>query len=79
MRCHECKSTQHFVQQCPYKKVEDVKMTVHITLIAGSASKEQEVLLAESLARGILDSACTKTVAGKTWTEEFLSMLSEDE
>ena len=79
MRCHECKSTQHFVQQCPYKKVEDAKMTVHLTLIAGSASKDQEVLLVESLARGILDSACTKTVAGRTWTEEFLSLLSEDE
>ena len=54
-------------------------MTVHITLIAGSASEEQEVMLVESLARGILDSACTKTVAGKTWMDEFLSQLDEKE
>ena len=79
MRCHECNSTQHFVDNCPNRRVEEANMTVHITLIAGSASEEQEVMLVESLARGILDSACTKTVAGKTWMDEFLSQLDEKE
>ena len=79
MRCHECNSTQHFVENCPNRRVEEANMTVHITLIAGSASKEQEVMLVESLARGILDSACTKTVAGKTWMDEFVSQLGDQE
>jgi hypothetical protein len=91
MRCHECESTRHFVRECPYrkeegdkkvedvKKVEDTKMTVHLTLITGSACEEQEAMLVETLARGILDTACTKTVAGRTWTEEYLSLLSDSE
>ena len=54
-------------------------MANHVTLIAGSASKEQDVMLKESLARGILDSACTKTVAGKIWTDEYVSMLTNQE
>ena len=79
MRCHECESTRHFVNDCPDRKVEEANLTVHLTLVAGSASKEQEVMLVESLARGILDSACTKTVAGQTWIEEYLSLLSASE
>ena len=79
MRCHECDSTRHFVNKCPHRRVEDAKMTIHLTLIAGSASKDQEVMLVDSFARGILDSACTKTVAGKTWIEEFLALLSDNE
>ena len=50
-------------------------MAIHVTLIAGSAT-EQDVTLKESLARGILDSACTKTLAGKIWTDEYVSMLT---
>ena len=79
MRCHECDSTRHFVNECPHRRVEDAKMTIHLTLIAGSASKDQEVMLLDSLGRGILDSACTKTVAGKTWIDEFLALLSDKE
>ena len=65
MRCHECDSTKHFLNDCPHRRVEGAKMGIHVTLIAGSASKEQDVMLKESLARGILDSTCTETVAGK--------------
>ena len=73
---HECDSTKHFLNDCPYRRVEGAKMAIHVTLIAGSASKEQDVMLKESLARGILDSACTKTVAGKVWTDEYVFMLT---
>ena len=79
MRCHECNSSQDFVDNCPHRRVEEANMTVHITLVAGSASEEQEVMLVETLARGILDSACTKTVAGKIWMDEFLSHLGAQE
>ena len=54
-------------------------MAIHVTLIAGSASKEQDVMPKESLARSILDSTCTKTVAGKIWTDEYVSMLTNRE
>ena len=32
-----------------------------------------------ALAKAIIDCGCTKTVAGETWIEEFLSMLHPDE
>ena len=79
MWCHECDSTKHFLNDCPHRHVEGAKMAIHVTLIAGSASKEQDVTLKKSLARGILDSACTKTVAGKIWTDEYVSMLTNQE
>ena len=36
-------------------------------------------MLKESLARDILDSTCTKTVAGKIWTNKYVSMLTNQE
>ena len=54
-------------------------MTANITLISGEGSSEQCLLSAESIGYGVLDSACTKTVAGVTWMREFLSTLSETE
>ena len=45
MRCHECDSTKHFLNDCPHRRVEGAKMATHVTLIAGSASKGQDVML----------------------------------
>ena len=46
MRCHECESTKHFVSECPHKKktdfrLEEAKMTVHVTLVTGADGTEQ--------------------------------------
>ena len=79
MRCHECESTKHFVGDCPHRKIEDAQMVIHITLVAGAGLPEQQALVAETLGKGILDSACTKTVAGTAWMEEFLSLLNDEE
>ena len=54
-------------------------MTVHITLFSGTADARRNALLFETLGRAILDSACTKSVAGCEWLQEFLATLSEDE
>ena len=67
MQCHECDSTKHFLNDCPHRHVEDAKMAVHIALIAGSASKQQDVMLEESLARGIL----LAVLAPKQLLQEF--------
>ena len=48
-------------------------MTIHLTLVAGT--EQQSVMLAETLGKGILDSACTKTV-GTVWVKEYLSLLN---
>eukprot|EP00794_Sanderia_malayensis_P014649 gene14649-16167_t len=65
MRCHECESIKHFVSDCPHRQVESANMTVHLTLVAGTASDGQEQLLLNTLGKGILDTACTKSVAGE--------------
>ena len=79
MRCHECDSTKHFVNECPHRRVENANVSVHLTLLTGSTSKEQLALLKKTLGKGILDTACTKTVAGVSWINEYLQMLSEKE
>ena len=81
MRCYECESTMHLVGKCPHKqnKTESANIMVQLTLIAGLASKEQDLMLYEALARAIIDCGCTKTVAGTTWVEEYLSLLSQEE
>ncbi len=51
-------------------------MTVHLTLLNGLADARRNSLLGESFGKGILDSACTKTVAGQVWLDEYLATLS---
>ena len=53
--------------------------TVHIALIAGKGETEQCYLMGECLGYGVLDSACTKTVAGETLVNEYMSTLCEPE
>ena len=79
MRCHECDSTRHFVFDCPHRRVENANIAVHLTLLTGSTTEEQHALLKKTLGKGILDTACTKTVAGQTWIDEYLQLLSETE
>ena len=62
MRCHECDSTKHFSSNWPHRKVEETNMTVHITLVTRKDDSGTGSMLIEPLGKGILDSACTKTI-----------------
>ena len=77
-RCHNCQSTKHLIAACPHKNIEDANLTVHLTLVAGEA-EEQHILLGSNVCKGILDSGCTKTVAGSAWLSEYLVTLSDEE
>ena len=79
MRCHICESTKHFSSCCPHRRSEEAHVTVNITLLAGMGENEQCCLMAECAGYGVLDSACTKTVAGNVWVEEYLSKLTKEE
>ena len=81
MRCFECESTMHMIKDCPHKvkTTEHAEYMVQLTFVAGLASREQDAMMYEALARAIIDCGCTKTVAGKAWVEEFLTMLSQEE
>ena len=52
-------------------------MNVHITLINSNPEKQQKCLLLEAPGKGVLDSGCSKTVAGQIWYTEYVSTLSE--
>ena len=78
MRCHEFDSTKHFASSCPHRKIEETNMTVHITLVAGKADSGTGSVLVQSLDKGILDSACTKTVSGEEWINEYIEHLNKE-
>eukprot|EP00794_Sanderia_malayensis_P006695 gene6695-7456_t len=52
-------------------------MTVHLTLVAGTASEGQEKILLNTLGKDILDTAYTKSVAGEVWIKEFLDTMGD--
>ena len=87
-KCFHCQSPNHFAYACPQRmdekvldgtRSEEANMTINITLYSGQGDREQCLLMAESIGFGILDSACTKTVAGEVWMKEFISVLPEEE
>ena len=77
-RCFRCQSEDHMVRDCPIPPVEEVhtveeaNLSVHITL-----HLSQSNLQVEALGKGLLDSGCSRTVAGRIWYDEYLSTLSE--
>ena len=79
MGCHECDSTKHFASSCPHRKVEETNKTEQITLVTGKADSGTGSMLPESLGKGILDSACTKTVSGEEWMNEYTENLNEED
>ena len=65
---------------CPHKdqqKKQEANMTVHVMLLIGKKDSGISGMLGESLGKGILDSACTKTVAGMNWLNEYVAILPE--
>ena len=77
MRCHECDSRKHFARNCPHryqegKVTEEVKM-VNVTLVT-----ESRPCVSDGLGKAILDSACTKTVAGRAWMDDYLNLLEPE-
>ena len=82
-RCFECGSTGHLVKDCPKRaeqnSVYDQGVTVHLTLLSTKPDEKMKGLLYEALGCGVLDSGCSKTVAGKIWYTEYVSMLAEEE
>ena len=74
MRFHNCESIKHFASACPHRKVEESNLTVHATLLTRETNSHQKEMVAETLRKGILDSACTNTVAGTSWLDQFVNV-----
>ena len=84
-RCFTCGSTKHFQRECPqraesahYNEHEENQQhqNVHITLFTSKPEERQKLLVIEALGKGVLDSGCSKTVAGQVWLDEYLNLLS---
>ena len=78
-RCFRCNSEDHILKDCPIEEAnhvdaEEVNMNVHITL-----HLSQRSLQVEALGKGLLDSGCSRTVAGQVWYDEYLKTLSTEE
>ena len=87
-KCSICESIYHWRRQCPHKKEKVLMMEqnddnsdsekCHITLFTKSTSaKEYEILTVEAYGAAILDTACSKTVCGQVWYDNYLSSLSD--
>ena len=59
------------------KSVQSANMTVHLTLVAGVSDVQGGNNLGDTLGKGIIDSACTRSVAGELWVKEFMDTMEE--
>lgn len=79
LKCHICESTMHLIEDCPHKW-EHAKITYHLTeneeeayiMNTGRATKDL-------FGMAILDSACSATVCGKIWFQDFMDCLEEED
>jgi len=81
-KCGICQSTFHWVKDCPNKK-EYVKVTeengepdeCNITLF--SKEPDTEIFMVEALGTAVIDTACTRTVCGEKWLDNYVGGLDE--
>ena len=89
-RCNICESVYHYAINCRHRQQEanltantdeegeqDVE-TVDLVLVNGS-EVPAEIFTTEAMKLAILDTACTRTVCGKPWLDNFLQDLTLDQ
>jgi hypothetical protein len=86
-RCEVCQNTYHWAKDCPNKK-EYVKLTkdegiknveeCNITLFSNVLSAT-EIFMVEALGSAVMDTACTRTVCGEKWLDDYISELPQSE
>ena len=92
-KCVVCKSVFHWVKECPHKPVESVQQTseveptgsatgvsvetVNITLFTKESQLDHEIFVVESLGAAIIDTACTKTVCGEKWLNNYVEKMDK--
>ncbi|KAI7800935.1 hypothetical protein IRJ41_015697 [Triplophysa rosa] len=85
-RCAICQSTFYWAKVCPHKRTEQVKITedanveeCNITLFTKASMSDAEIFMTESLGSAIIDTACTRTVCGEKWLENYVDGLTQDQ
>ena len=88
--CVICNSKMHWAKNCLHKKSQQVNYfededggdsddseEVNIVLITKEVS-EHDIFIAEAATSAVVDTACTKTVAGESWFINYCKKLDND-
>ena len=78
LKCFKCGSTKHFARYCSQAQ-NDSPQSQEIHIVLMNSAPEMSTLVRESLGMGLLDSACTRTVAGQAWFSAYCDSLSESD
>ena len=90
--CRRCRSIYHWIADCPHNSTEDKTSSsyftrntdeeIYIALLQSCTPKSPDEitgLVSETLSKAVIDSGCSKTVAGENWFNDYLQSLSEEE
>ena len=91
-RCVICQSIYHWKKDCPHqvertKKVnltehveENESEECHITLFTKTLpTSEYDIFMVEAYGAAILDTACSKTVCGQSWLDNYVENISDSD
>ena len=82
MKCSICFSIMHFKKDCPHKRQEVYQVdeeTAVKEVYKLDYTQEENCFMSETIHAAVLDSACSKTVAGRAWKDMYLASLNDKE
>ena len=90
MKCAVCESIMHFKRDCPHNQEAYVSTEsmnnddrnnndVQDVWKIEYSQEDKHIFMTETVHAAVLDSACSKTVAGQAWKEMYMSSLPEEE
>ncbi|CAH1261910.1 FBXW7 [Branchiostoma lanceolatum] len=88
LRCRYCGSFRHFLEDCPDAKAEEAYVTEaevkleedeKFTVLFTHAASESKYMMSKESTEpyAVLDSACSSTVCGSAWMDQYLSGLDK--
>ena len=84
MKCIICQSNMHFKKDCPHRRQEIYHCEIDDETPVKEVYKldytqDENCFMSETTHAAVLDSACSKTVAGRAWKDMYLSSLNNKE
>ena len=83
-RCAHCQSIYHWVKDCPHPEAKNYsegskaestsKEFANITLFT-----KEDILITEAKGAAIVDTACSRTVCGEDWLNDYKSNMNQDQ
>ena len=78
-RCGFCQSIMHYYRDCTHRQeayeVTDVQGDEQEVWKMDYTQEDKQILMTETIHAAVLDSACSKTVAGRSWKDMYLASL----